>query len=272
MTTITSTFTENEKTSISKLKDCLPDIIKDSGVPENYALWGVLLDKNSTDERLDIILVKFLRAKNCDVSQAKEMLTKSLKWRLEFRADTILTESFPSDVFCKVGFIHKHDKKNRPVTYNLYGGLNNEEVFGNLDRFLRWRIQLMEKGIQLLDFKTIDQMIQVHDYNLITFASYDTTAKTASKTVTQIMQDNYPEFLAVKFFVNVPWWGDWVFKFISIFLSEQTKAKFVVTSANGVKDSMLEVIDEDNLPVTYGGKSIVPELENKGSADQPPSE
>ncbi|CAG8598553.1 7139_t:CDS:2 [Racocetra persica] len=272
MTSIISTFNEKEKQSISELKEQLPDIVKDSGVPENYTLWGVSLDKNSTDERLDVILVKYLRARNFDVPLAKEMLTKSLKWRLEFRTDDILTESFPSDTFCKVGFIHKHDKKNRPITYNLYGGLKNEEVFGNLDRFLRWRVQLMEKGIQLLDFKTVDQMIQVHDYNLVTFASYDKTAKTASKSVTQIMQDNYPEFLAIKFFVNIPWWGDWVFKFISVFLNEQTKAKFVVTSANGVKDNMLVVIDEENLPVEYGGKSIVPELENKKSENQPSSE
>ncbi|CAG8569739.1 4722_t:CDS:2 [Racocetra fulgida] len=222
MTSIISTFDEKEKKSISELKELLPDIVKDSGVPENYTLWGVSLDKNSTDERLDVILVKYLRA----------------------RTDDILTESFPSDTFCKVGFIHKHDKKNRPITYNLYGGLKNEEVFGNLDRFLRWRVQLMEKGIQLLDFKTVDQMIQVHDYNLVTFASYDKTAKTAN----------------------------WVFKFISVFLNEQTKAKFVVTSAGGVKDSMLAVIDEDNLPVAYGGKSIVPELENKKSENQPSSE
>ena len=53
----------------------------------------------------------------------------------------------------------------------------------------------MEKGIQLLDFVNIDQMIQVHDYNLVSYSSYDNTVKAASKSVTQIMQDNYPEFL-----------------------------------------------------------------------------
>ncbi|CAG8493231.1 6851_t:CDS:2, partial [Acaulospora colombiana] len=184
-----------EKEAVAKLKALIPEIIKDSGVPENYTLWGVSLNNESTDERLDVILIKFLKARNLDVNLAKEMLIKSLKWRLEFKADELLTENFPESVFAKVGFIHKHDKMNRPVTYNLYGGLDNQEVFGNLDRFLRWRIQLMEKGILHLDFVKVDQIIQVHDYNNVSMISYDKTAKTASKSVIQITQDNYPEFL-----------------------------------------------------------------------------
>ncbi|CAG8494247.1 2271_t:CDS:2, partial [Acaulospora morrowiae] len=90
---------------------------------------------------------------------------------------------------------------------------------------------------------------------------YDKTAKTASKSVIQIIQDNYPEFLAVKFFVNVPWWGDFIFKFISMFLSEETKNKFIVASQSNVKECMTAAIDEGNLPVAYGGQSIVPGFE-----------
>ncbi|CAG8446752.1 11144_t:CDS:2 [Diversispora eburnea] len=255
-------FLPEERKAVGELKELLPEIIKESGVSENYVLWGISLNKESTDERLDVILVKFLRARNLDVNQAKEMLTKSLKWRIKFQTDSILTETFPESIFKKVGFIHKTDKQNRPVTYNLYGGIDNQEVFGNLERFLRWRIQLMEKGVQLVDFVNLDQIIQVHDYKLVSFTSYDATVKTASKNVTQILQDNYPEFLAVKFFINTPWWGDYVFKFISIFLSEQTKKKFIVTSSSGVKDHLSSFIDEDNLPTFYGGKSKVPDMED----------
>jgi hypothetical protein len=64
-----------------------------------------------------------------------------------------------------------------------------------------------------------------------------------------------------------------VFKFVSMFLSEQTKKKFIVTSAGGVKDSMLQLIPEENLPTIYGGKSVIPELEkpedDKPKVDEP---
>ncbi|RHZ83437.1 hypothetical protein Glove_94g27 [Diversispora epigaea] len=113
-----------------------------------------------------------------------------------------------------------------------------------------------------MDFVNVDQIIQVHDYNTVSMTSYDATAKAASKSITQILQDNYPEFLAVKLFINIPWWGDYVFKFISIFLSEQTKKKFIVTSSSGVKDQLTNFIDENNLPNFYGGYSKVPEIED----------
>lgn len=144
------------------------------------------------------------------------MLTKSIKWRIEFKTDEILSEAFPASIFGKVGFFHKHDKENRPVTYNLYGGLDNNQVFGELERFIRWRVQFMEKGIQLLDFVNVDQMIQVHDYNLVAYSNYDSTVKNASKNVTQVLQENYPEFLVIYLFIHNYYYYDF---FFSLFFS-----------------------------------------------------
>ncbi|RIA86330.1 CRAL-TRIO domain-containing protein [Glomus cerebriforme] len=267
---IVAKFTDDEKNKVKEFKNLLPDILNDVNVPK-YTLWGVELNKDSQDEKLDVILIKFLKARNFDVNQSKEMLTKSIKWRIEFKADDLLSETFP-DLYRKVGFIHKRDKENRPITYNLYGGLNNKEVFGNLDQFLKWRVQLMEKGIQEIDFVNVDQCIQVHDYNSVAYSNYDNTVKTASKAVSTIFQDNYPEFLAVKFFVNVPRWGDWLFKFISMFLSEQTKKKFFVASSGGAKDALLTLISEENLPTIYDGKSVVPELEENSTSNDDTAE
>lgn len=64
-------------------------------------------------------------------------------------------------------------------SYNLYGGNQDlNAVFKDTRRFIRqvvllgtipriilsfsWRVQLMEKGVKLLDFETVDQMVQVH--------------------------------------------------------------------------------------------------------------
>ncbi|CAG8531422.1 2487_t:CDS:2 [Ambispora leptoticha] len=255
-------FTEDEKRAVAQLKEKLDVILALAVAPENYSLWGIPLNKQSSDERLEVILIKFLRARNLNLIDAQDMLVKTIKWRLEFGADGILEEKFDETIFSgRIGFIHGHDTKNRPVTYNLYGGLDNQKVFGDVDRFLRWRIQLMERGIKKLDFVNVDQMIQVHDYEGVGFGSHDRTTKNASKQVTQVMQDNYPEFLAVKFFVNVPWWGDLIFKFISVFLTEQTKKKFIVTTASNAKEKMTKYIAEEELPTKYGGISVAPELE-----------
>lgn len=60
-------FTKEETDAVTKFKALLPDILKTAfkseSEPEPYKLWDIALDKDSTDERLDVLLVKFLRAR-----------------------------------------------------------------------------------------------------------------------------------------------------------------------------------------------------------------
>ena len=44
------------------------------------------------------------------------MMISTLKWREEFKADGILTEEFPLDIFGSVGHLFGKDKDGRPVT------------------------------------------------------------------------------------------------------------------------------------------------------------
>lgn len=53
----------------------------------------------------------------------------------------------------------------------------------------------MEKGIQLLDFENIDQMIQIHDYEGVSMMSRDANQKAAASEASSIFQNHYPEFL-----------------------------------------------------------------------------
>jgi hypothetical protein len=52
---------------------------------------------------------------------------KTLKWRQEFNPLEAATEKHDS-VYDTVGYVTGKDKKGRLVTYNLYGGLDNEAV------------------------------------------------------------------------------------------------------------------------------------------------
>ncbi|KAJ1951114.1 Non-classical phosphatidylinositol transfer protein (PITP), partial [Linderina macrospora] len=250
-------FTDEEKEQLTKLREQLPDIIhaaeKQSKEPVVSSIWGVpLLDNDGTDARVDVILVKFLRARPNDLPAAATMLTNTLKWRAEFKIDELLDEKFP-DVFQQVGYTYKRDKLGRPVTYNVYGGLDNKQVFGDLERFLRWRVQLMESGMRQLDFITSSYMVQVHDYNGVGLFSFDKDARAASKATIQVLSDNYPETLAVKVFSYVPSWGETVFNIIGRWLSEETKKKFVVVSKASAEKTLAEIIGKENLPEKYGG-------------------
>jgi len=109
--------------------------------------------------------MKFLRARNLDPTEAKDMFISTLRWRESFNVDAAMNERFPDEVFGQLGKVYGRDKQGHPVTYNLYGANKDlNAVFGDVRRFLRWRVAFMEKNIALLDFETTDQMVQIHDY------------------------------------------------------------------------------------------------------------
>ncbi|KAJ2864817.1 Non-classical phosphatidylinositol transfer protein (PITP) [Coemansia erecta] len=248
-----------EKTPLVKLREALPDIIKEAGEaatsPVSATLWGVPLQPTDADKqddpRINVILAKFLKARNNNLDQAREMLTSTLKWRAEFGVDALLDETFPEEVFGSVGYMHGTDKEGRPVTYNFYGNLDNKTVFGDLERFLRWRVQLHERGMRAVDFVNTSDMVQVHDYDGVGIFSYDKYARAASKATVQIMSDNYPETLATKVFANVPAWGETIFNIIGRWLSDETKRKFVVVGAANAYAALANRIDPENIPEKF---------------------
>ncbi|KAI8641539.1 CRAL-TRIO domain-containing protein [Parasitella parasitica] len=225
-------FTVTEAVAVQQLKDALPNILTEAfGTNDVYTLWGVPLDKSSDDERIKVVLIKFLRARDMEIPAAKDMLVNLLKWRKEFAADTVLDETFDTSIFDdSVGFLYKTDKEGRPVTYNFYGGLDQDKVFKNVTTFIRWRVQLMEQGVKQVDFVNTDAMVQVHDYQGASIWGRTANTKEATNLLIKLMQDNYPEFLSSKLFVNVPKWGSMIFKLLRPLLPEATLKKFVICS------------------------------------------
>eukprot|EP00026_Physarum_polycephalum_P007950 Phypoly_transcript_08023.p1 GENE.Phypoly_transcript_08023~~Phypoly_transcript_08023.p1 ORF type:complete len:445 (+),score=102.83 Phypoly_transcript_08023:178-1512(+) len=223
-------------------------------------LWGVeLITTEPAPPKVDVILLKFLRAREFKVEEAATMLVNCIKWRKEFGIDHIFEEKFPHAI-TSLGFIHKTDNQGRPVMYNIYGNIRPKEAFedqGGIDKFVRWRVQLMEKAILRLDMETVEDMVILHDYEGVSMLSMDKNTKQASRTLIALFQDYYPELLAKKFFVNIPWFFETVYNVISAFVSDRTKAKFVLCSKGSLREKLLVNIPVENLPTEYGGLSTL---------------
>ncbi|GLJ42387.1 hypothetical protein SUGI_0877910 [Cryptomeria japonica] len=229
---------------------------------EDIHLWGVPLLHTHGDERTDVILLKFLRARDFKVSEAFTMLKNTILWRKRFGADSILEEDFGTE-YDGVAYMHGCDKEGHPVCYNVYGVFQDKETyqksFGDAekcDRFLRWRIQLLEKGIQQLSFKPggVNAMVQITDLKNSPGPAKKNLRQATQKAL-DIFQDNYPELVARKIFVNVPWWYAVLSAMISPFLTQRTKSKFVVARPARVTETLFKYISPEYVPVQYGGLS-----------------
>ncbi|KAK2656401.1 hypothetical protein Ddye_009453 [Dipteronia dyeriana] len=226
---------------------------------EKVSIWGIPL---LVDERSDVILLKFLRARDFKVKESFSMLKNTIKWRKEFGIEELVDEDFGDDLK-KVVFMHGFDKHGHPVCYNVYGEFQNKEVYQNAfsdeakrERFLRWRIQFLERSIRKLDFTPggISTIVQVNDLkNSPGLGKWE--LRQATKHALQLLQDNYPEFVAKQVFINVPWWYLAVNRMISPFLTQRTRSKFVFAGPSKSAETLFRYIAAEQVPVKYGGLS-----------------
>lgn len=97
------------------------------------------------------------------------------------------------------------------------------------------------------------QMIQTHDYLDVSFFRMDPAVKAASKETIQTLSMAYPELLAHKYFVNVPFIMGWMFGAMKLFLAPTTLRKFHPMTSGTTLASELPAIVA-TLPREYGGK------------------
>ncbi|RWW78911.1 hypothetical protein BHE74_00012819 [Ensete ventricosum] len=189
-----------EKKALQELKQLL------STSPKAISMWGVpVAPAAADDERADVVLLKFLRARDFDVGEAHAMLLRCAEWRREFGADGVAEEELVGlkEVEGVVAYMHGWDRRGHPVCYNAYGVFKDaamyERVLGDADklqRFLRWRVQVMERGIRLLHLRPggVNSIIQVTDLKDMPKREL----RAASNHILSLFQDNYPEMVARK--------------------------------------------------------------------------
>ncbi|KAK3229865.1 hypothetical protein Dsin_001746 [Dipteronia sinensis] len=227
---------------------------------EQVSIWGVPLLK---DDRTDVILLKFLRARDFKVRDALTMIKNTIQWRKDFKIDSLLDEDLGDDLE-KVVFMHGFDRDGHPVCYNVYGEFQNKILYHTTFsddekrmKFLRWRIQFLERSIRNLDFKPgrVCTIFQVNDLNNSPGPG-KRELRLATKQALQLLQDNYPEFVAKQVFINVPWWYLAFYSMISPFMTQRTKSKFVFAGPSKSAESLFKYISPEQVPIQYGGLSV----------------
>lgn len=227
---------------------------------KEVSIWGIPLLK---DERSDVILLKFLRARDFKAKDAFVMIKNTIRWRKEFGIDELLDEDLGDDME-KVVFMHGQDKEGHPVCYNVYGEFQNKELYQKAFsdeekrmKFLRWRIQLLEKSIRKLDFSPggVSTIFQVSDLKNSPGPGKK-ELRLATKQALQVLQDNYPEFVAKQVFINVPWWYLAFYTMISPFMTQRTKSKFVIALPSKSAETLFKYIPPEQVPIQYGGLSV----------------
>ncbi|XP_073146109.1 patellin-3-like [Henckelia pumila] len=230
--------------------------------PEEVSIWGIPL---LADEKSDVILLKFLRARDFKVKEAFSMLKNVVGWRKEFKIDELLEEEGIVEGLEKVVYVHGVDKEGHPVCYNALGEFQDKELYSKTfadsekrAKFLKWYIQFLEKNIRKLDFapdgtSTIVQIIDLDNSPGLTL--FKKEFRQSTNQALYLLQDNYPEFVAKQVFINVPWWYVAYNRMISPFFTQRTKSKFVFAGPTKTAETLFKYLAPEQVPVQYGGLS-----------------
>ncbi|KAH9618131.1 hypothetical protein KSS87_005798 [Heliosperma pusillum] len=233
--------------------------------PEEVSIWGIPL---LADERSEVILLKFLRAREFKVKEAFTMIRNTVRWRKELGVDELLEEDL-GEAYQKVLFTHGVDKEGRVVCYNVFGEFQDKEFYNNTfgdvekrDKLFKWLVQFVEKIVRGLDFspKGVNSFVLVNDLkNFPGFGKRD-VSKIIDKFLL-VLQDNYPEFVAKQLCINTSWWYVayyWIY--LTVF-TPRSKSKFVFASPSKTPETLFKYIAPEHVPVQYGGHSKTGETE-----------
>ncbi|XP_022152448.1 patellin-3-like [Momordica charantia] len=227
---------------------------------KKLSIWGVPLLE---DDRTEVILLKFLRARDFKVRDSFLMLRNTIRWREEFGIDSLVDENLGDDLE-KVVYMHGYSRESHPVCYNVFGEFQNKDLYSKTfsdekkrTKFLRWRIQFLERSIRKLDFRPggISTIFQVNDLKNSPGPG-KRELRLATKQALQVLQDNYPEFVAKQVFINVPWWYLAFYTMISPFLTQRTKSKFIFAGPTKSAETLFKYVSPEQVPIQYGGLSV----------------
>lgn len=263
-TTTTATAAVVDEESRKEELQLLTPTAPEEEEKEDISLWGVPLSESKGDERTNVILLKFLRARDFKVDEACSMLVNTIRWRKSFfKADTEEEEQLQegaaeedSSELDSFFYMQGSDKEHHPVCYNNWGAFQDKDLYNKtfgdatkIQNFVRWRVRVLEKGIKQLDFVPggHSAILQVNDVKNIPLFKKEMRGVIIGFVT--LLQDNYPELVVKNVFVNTPWYFSALYSVISPFITQRMKRKIVLARPGQIFKS----IAPENVPVQYGG-------------------
>ncbi|OMO69898.1 Cellular retinaldehyde binding/alpha-tocopherol transport [Corchorus capsularis] len=198
----------------------------------------------------DASISRYLRARNWNTKKATKMLKETLKWRLEYKPEKIRWEDVAHEA--ETGKIYRAsfcDKLGRPVLVMRPGFQNTNSASGQI----KYLVYCMENAVMNMS-QDQEQMVWLVDFQQ--WARASVSIKVTRETA-HILQDHYPERLAVGILYNPPKIFESFWTMVKPFLETKTykKVHFVYSDDLKSQKIMEEVFDMDQLDVAFGGRN-----------------
>lgn len=199
-------------------------------------------------------LRRFLRARDEDIEKGSAMFVKYVKWKRTFMPKGYISESEISNHLAQnKQFLQGVDKQGRPITV-IFGGRHfPRKIPGSgcgVEELKRFVVFALGKICSRMPAGQ-EKFVVISDLEGWGYSNTDIRGYIAALS---ILQDYYPERLGKLFIVHVPYIFMTVWKLVYPFIDNNTKKKLVFVENKRLKETLMEDIDESQIPAIYGGK------------------
>lgn len=197
---------------------------------------------------LDVLLLRFLRARKWDLHAAFAMLRDALEWRKMYGVRELIAQGEagikPELLASGKSYFWKQDAQGRLVTI-ITGRLHDKNA-QTLEETCRFTVYQMELGRRLMQAPS-ETVTVIFDMADAPYASLDFGS---IQFMVQCFQSFYPESLGKCLIVNPPWIFSGFFRMVKPLLDPVVAAKIELVTPG---EEMLKWIPAENLPERFGG-------------------
>lgn len=203
----------------------------------------------------DLMMRRFLVARDLDVEKASKMFLKYLSWRKTFVPNGYISESEISTQLSHNKFLMQGAGKQGQPVIVVIGNRHKPGGKGSLEEFKRFFVYSLDKLCSRMPIGK-EKFSTIVDLEGWGYSNCDIRGYLA---ILSILQECYPERLDKLFMVHVPYIFMTAWKVVWPFIDSKTRKKIVFVDNKKVQSTLLDDIDESQLPDIYGGKlSLVP--------------
>lgn len=249
---------KQKEAAIERLEDCAVRAFErtettvtedESTAMESNPLTMELFSQCSTDDP-DRTILRFLRARKWVVTDAFNMLTDALKWRLSSDLRSLMAEGEKKIKLSLLeggkNFFWKEDKEGRLICY-IRSRLHDKGA-QTLQESIDFTILTVELGRRLRSNE--DQLVTViFDLRDAPFSSLDVPMM---QFMVQALQSFYPEILGKCLIMEAPWIFSGFWKLVRPLLDPMVAAKIDFIKLSDLPN----YVDIERIPEEYGGKDI----------------
>lgn len=218
------------------------------------------LSKNSVMTPMPL---RFYDSEDGDYAKAYQRWDATFRWRAEMHADLALDEPHPEYELIKKCYPHYfcgHCKEGYLCYYVQPGGMNVQRMKDegiSEARFL-WHIMwCLEYVFTHIQRRQTDRLFVILDMGGVSMGDLVGDVMALVKKAVGMMGTHYPERSFKICILNVPAWFNVIFKAIKPLLRKKTQDKIGMCRKGKVRETLLALIPEDQLPAEYGGTSKV---------------